>query len=148
MDHLPNGYDGSGGEIQQREVVYSHGSLARRQTQILAIPTTYNGLNSGPPPGTVVGIVLGSVVGFLLIIWLIYTCTFPGGNTFSFPWGRRGDIIVEEEVIRRRSRRSRHSRSSEEHSPVRLNIRHVEADGKIGGVSKPNETMVNQSISC
>src|SRR5436190_12793299 len=107
MDYLPNGYDESGREIQQLGAVYSHGSLGRRQTQILAIPTTYNGLNSGPPPGTVVGIVLGSVVGFLLITWFIYTCTLSGGNTFSSPWGRRGDTIVEEEVIRRRSRTPR-----------------------------------------
>src|SRR5947209_20411112 len=98
MDHLPNGYDGSGGEIQQR-AVYSQGSLARRQTQILAIPTTYNGLSSGPPPGTVVGIVLGSVVGVLLIIWLIYTCTLASGNTFSFPWRRLASIMIAEEIM-------------------------------------------------
>ena len=114
MDHLPDGYDGGGGEIQQHGAVHSLSSLARRQIQILAIPTTYNGLNSGPPPGTVVGIVLGSVAGFLLIIWLIYTCTLLGGNTFTFPWGRRGDTIIEEEVIRRRSRSPRRSRSESE----------------------------------
>jgi hypothetical protein len=165
MDHLPNGDDGSGGEIQQRGAVCSLGSLARRQTEIVAIPTTYNGLYSGPPPGTVVGVVLGSVAGFLLIIWLMYTCTLLGGNTFSFPWGRRGDGIVEEEVIRRRSRSPRRVHGSpprrgayrretivvEERrfaGPGKLGRRTVGADREIGGVSKPNETMVNQSISC
>jgi hypothetical protein len=193
MDHLPNGDNGSGGEIQQRGAVYSLGSLAKRQIEIVAIPTTYNGLHSGPPPGTVVGIVLGSVAGFLLIIWLLYTCTLLGGNTFSFPWGGRGDGIVEEEVIRRRSRWPRHSGSSRSETtealsvhgspsrrgayrretivveermanmpapplrskrtsgfagPGKLGRRSVGADREIGGVSKPNETMVNQSISC
>lgn len=88
--------------------------LSRRQTQILAIPTTYQGLNAGPQPGTVVGIVLGSVAGFLLILWLIYTCASLGGNSFNLPWGGGGGrdtTIIEEEVIHRRSRSPRPSRS-------------------------------------
>lgn len=36
------------------------------------VPATYGALYSSPPPGTVVAIVLGSVVGFLLLILLIY----------------------------------------------------------------------------
>lgn len=76
-------------------------SLVRRQG-ILAIPTTYQGLNKGPAPGTVVGITLGSVGGFLLILWLIYTC---------FNLGGRGGAVVEEEVIRHHSRSPRRTRS-------------------------------------
>jgi hypothetical protein len=86
--------------------------LSKRQTQILAIPTTYEGLNSGPQPGTVVGIVLGSVAGFLLILWLIYTCGNLGDGFDIFSgWGRQ--TIVEEEIIheRRRDRSRSYSRS-------------------------------------
>ncbi|KAI4124511.1 MAG: hypothetical protein LQ347_005713 [Umbilicaria vellea] len=80
--------------------------LFRRQT-IVAIPATYANLNSGPAPGTVVGIVLGSVAGFLLLLWLIYTC-------FNMNGRRSGSVISEEEIVRRRSRspRRRRSRSS------------------------------------
>ncbi|KAK0101871.1 hypothetical protein ONS95_001318 [Cadophora gregata] len=48
--------------------------LQVRQSTSGIIPTTYGNINDGPAPGTVVGIVLGSVGGFLLILWLIYTC--------------------------------------------------------------------------
>jgi len=84
----------------------SYSPLARRQIAVLAIPTTYTGLNTDPQPGTVVGIALGSIAGFLLLLWFIYTCfgiTIP-----FFGWGNR--VVVEEEVIRHRST-SRHHRS-------------------------------------
>ncbi len=88
-------------------------SLLRRQTTVTAtanpiIPATYSGLNSGPPPGTIVGIVFGSVGAFLLILWLIYTCFGLGGAQ-----GRSS--VVEEEVIRR------HSRSPSRRAPSRRN---------------------------
>ncbi|MCJ1301417.1 hypothetical protein MMC08_004217 [Hypocenomyce scalaris] len=80
-------------------------SLLRRQT-VVAIPATYANLNTGPAPGTVVGIVLGSVGGFLLLLWLIYTCFNRGG-------GGSRSVVTEEEVVRRRSRSPRRrSRSS------------------------------------
>ena len=62
------------------------------------IPYTYAGLNAGPPPGEVVGIVFGSVGGFLLILWLIYTC---------FNMGNSNSSVEEEVVVRRRSRSPR-----------------------------------------
>ena len=77
-------------------------SVLRRQVDPNILPTTYSGVSSGPPPGTVVGIVLGSVGGFLLLLWLIYTCfnmQFASGSVYG------------EEVVRRRSSRS--------HSPRR-----------------------------
>ena len=75
----------------------------RRQSQTVAIPATYSGLNAGPAPGTVVGIVLGSVAGFLFLLWLIYLATGAA---------RGGGVVVEEEVIRPRRRRSRSPRST------------------------------------
>lgn len=84
-------------------------SLSKRQAQILAIPTTYAGLNDGPAPGAVAGIVIGAVGGFLLVLWLLFTCFNMGG----FP-GSRGGEVVEEEIVRHRSRSPRRSRSRSE----------------------------------
>ncbi|OAP65449.1 hypothetical protein AYL99_01421 [Fonsecaea erecta] len=78
----------------------SGGGLTKRQQAILALPTTYLGLNSGPKPGTVAAIVLGSVGGFLLIIYLIWAA-LNYGNVFGF---RRG--VVAEDVVRQRRPRS------------------------------------------
>ncbi len=102
-------------------------SLFRRQAAQVnpanptLIPFTYAGLNAGPPPGEVVGIVFGSVGGFLLILWLIYTCFTMAGGASS--------VVEEEVVVRRRSRSPRRtvsrSRSRSEvietrqHSPPR-----------------------------
>ena len=79
------------------------------------IPTTYSGLNAGPQPGTVVGIVFGSVAGFLLLLWLIYTCFGLGGNAAV-----QSSVIEdrrETEVIERRSRRTSTRRSSPRRPP-------------------------------
>ncbi|MCJ1449165.1 MAG: hypothetical protein MMC23_009684 [Stictis urceolatum] len=78
-------------------------SLAKRQT-IVAIPTTYKDLNTGPAPGVVAGIVLGSVAAVLLVLWLIYTCFNLGGGG-----GVTRNVEVEE-VVRTRSHRSRSPR--------------------------------------
>ncbi|OQO11700.1 hypothetical protein B0A48_03427 [Cryoendolithus antarcticus] len=45
----------------------------------IAIPAVYQGLNSGPSPGVVVGIVLGSVFAFLFFVWLLWTLSNGGG---------------------------------------------------------------------
>jgi hypothetical protein len=79
----------------------------RQQTGILAIPTTYSGLNAGPTPGAVVGIILGSVGGFLLCLFIVYTIVRFGGR-----WG--GGRVVEEEIITTRRSRSRSSPSESE----------------------------------
>ena len=77
------------------------------------IPANYAGINDGPTPGTVVGIVFGSVAGFLLLLWLIYTCfNFSGTNA-------RSSVVEEEVVIRRHSRSPSRRRSSPRRSPPR-----------------------------
>lgn len=92
--------------------------LAPRQqetTQTIAIiPAKYPALNSSPEPGTVVGIVLGAVGGFLIFFWLLWTCM-----NFGNPPGRSvGDAESSwggsTSVISRRSRRS-HSHSHHHH---------------------------------
>jgi len=65
------------------------------------IPTYY--VFDGPTPGTTAGIVLGSVAGFLFLIWLFYSLF--GGNMFTVAG-------QEEVVVRRRHSRSPHSRRS------------------------------------
>jgi hypothetical protein len=99
-------------------------TLIRRQSNEPAIvPTTYGSINSGPSPGTIVGIILGSVGGFLILLWLIYTC---------MNFGTIGsDSSYTESVVVRERRKSHHGstrsqRASEtvevrrERSPIRI----------------------------
>ncbi|KAF2664804.1 hypothetical protein BT63DRAFT_429534 [Microthyrium microscopicum] len=66
------------------------------------IPSTYAGLNSGPAPGAVAGIVLGSLAAFTFIIWIIYWATTLNKDTFD---GTEEVIEVRDRPRRRRSRR-------------------------------------------
>ena len=93
--------------------------LRRQQVTVTAtsspnpiIPATYSGLNTGPSPGEVVGIVFGSVAGFLLVLWLIYTCFSLGGAAPV------SSVVDEEVVVRRRSGSSRRPPSSHSRSEV------------------------------
>lgn len=81
----------------------SRSRLHARQETTLTVPGQYPNVGDGPDPGTVVGIVLGSVAGFLLLLWLIYTC---------FQIGGRGDTVSSygtASVVTRKARR-KHSR--------------------------------------
>jgi hypothetical protein len=78
--------------------------MAKRQQMVIQpgiIPTYYN--LSGPAPGTVAGIVLGSVAGFLLIVWLLYSLTQGGGLGGA---GGTTAMAGQEEVVVRRRRNS------------------------------------------
>jgi hypothetical protein len=93
-------------------------SLQKRQGAVLAIPTTYAGLNSGPAPGAVVGITLGAIAGFIVILYIILSAIRLSG------WNQREEVIVEEHHHRRSHTRSR-SRSramTEVSSPRRERI--------------------------
>ncbi|KAF1354189.1 hypothetical protein EJ07DRAFT_168551 [Lizonia empirigonia] len=89
--------------------------VAKRQQMVIQqgiIPTYYN--LSGPEPGTVVGIVLGSVAGFLLIVWLLYSLingTRPGTTTA---------MAGEEEIVVRRPRRNSHGNRSRRSSHAQM----------------------------
>jgi hypothetical protein len=113
MQSSQGGHTSENTILQLRDFL-TYSPLARRQTTVLAIPTTYAGLNAGPQPGTVVGIVLGSVAGFLLLLWVMNTC-FGVDN----PFGSSRVVVEEEEVVRRRSTASR-SRSRSRHETVVL----------------------------
>ncbi|KAF3032362.1 hypothetical protein E8E12_004120 [Didymella heteroderae] len=89
--------------------------IAKRQQMVIQqgiIPTYYN--LSGPEPGTVVGIVLGSVAGFLLIVWLLFTLT--QGNKAGTTTAMAG----EEEIVVRRPRRNSHSNRSRRNSHAQM----------------------------
>lgn len=78
----------------------------QQQQQPTVLPATYVGLNDGPAPGTVVGIVLGSVGGLILVMWLIYSCFYMNSTD-----------TYEEEIVRRTTSRSAH-RSSRSRSEM------------------------------
>ncbi|TKA77783.1 hypothetical protein B0A55_04691 [Friedmanniomyces simplex] len=80
--------------------------IAPRQNsgQLVAIPYFYQ--YGGPAPGAVAGIVLGSVAGFLLLIWLFWSLSNGGGFI------RTSQYEEEDVVVRRRSRSPRSRRSS------------------------------------
>ena len=80
--------------------------LSARDSMV-AIPTVYYGLDSGPDAGTVVGATLGSVAGFILLVWLIQTLS-SGRNKQP-----------DEEVIIRHERSPRRRRRSEMRSVSR-----------------------------
>lgn len=88
----------------------SEATLEKRQQYILAIPTTYDTINSSPAPGAVAGITLGAVFGSVLLLFLILLIL----RQYT------GRSIVEKEIIEthhhhRNSRRSR-SRSTRSRS--------------------------------
>ncbi|KAH0566472.1 hypothetical protein GP486_000142 [Trichoglossum hirsutum] len=63
--------------------------LLRRQNngQGVVIPSTYSNARDGPSPGSVVGIVIGSVLGFLFLLWLIWICVQSGNVNGGFVGG-------------------------------------------------------------
>ncbi|KAI9661256.1 MAG: hypothetical protein M1821_009583 [Bathelium mastoideum] len=92
--------------------------LQPRQQPEIAIPTIYSGLNAGPTPGAVVGIVLGSVVAFLLVVWLLFFLTQNQRASIE------GESVYIESRRRStspppRSRSSRHTRTTRRHTEVR-----------------------------
>lgn len=89
--------------FENKNILHAH--LERRYSTI-SIPSTYGHLNSGPPPGTVAGIVLGTVGGVILILYLTFLALNPGGLA-------RGNSasVIDEEVVTVRSRRSPSHRS-------------------------------------
>ncbi|ROT40699.1 hypothetical protein SODALDRAFT_321998 [Sodiomyces alkalinus F11] len=79
----------------------------------LIIPTTYTNIGD-LAPGAVAGIVLGSVFGFLLLVWLVYMCTSgiaPAVET------RTDDSSLPPPPPPHRSRRSRHQHHHHHHHP-------------------------------
>jgi hypothetical protein len=106
-------------------------TLVARQDAPPATVTVYvnqggTGANNGLSGGEIAGIVIGSIVGFLLLMWLVFRCT--GGRTPREPPRRESYYHHEEPKYHRGSRhRSRHShsrrRSGSIHAPPPVVIR-------------------------
>jgi hypothetical protein len=79
-------------------------NLESRQIVTGIIPSYYT--TGGPAAGTVAGIVLGSVAGFLMLIWLFYSLANIGNPAFG-----RSFISGEDEIVVRRRRNSQSGRS-------------------------------------
>ena len=120
-------------------------TLTKRQSYVLAIPTTYAGLNDGPAPGVLVGIVLGAIAGFLLIFFIILF----GARAYG------GRAIIEKEVIHHshREHRDRRSRSRSTHkseAPRRETRREtivkerVRRETRPAPASEPDEVIVEE----
>ncbi|KAJ5753074.1 hypothetical protein N7520_009991 [Penicillium odoratum] len=77
-------------QVKTHQILSSH--LQKRYTTV-SIPSTYGGLDNGPAPGTVVGIVLGSVGGVVLILYLTFLALNPGGLA------RGSTSSIDEEVV-------------------------------------------------
>lgn len=90
----------------------------QQQTQVPTVPvqTIPGGYNvSGPDPGTVAGITLGAVGGFLIILWIIYTCINLGNPAIAettSSYGGTASVVTRKS--RNHSRTHRHS--SRQHS--------------------------------
>ncbi|KAF9890340.1 hypothetical protein FE257_006006 [Aspergillus nanangensis] len=94
--------------------------LSKRYDAI-SIPATYGRLSDSPSPGVVVGIILGSVAGFIFLLYLIYLA-LSSGRRFSSatemsesvdvgpmrrpPSRRMREVVVEEEIVDSHGRRS------------------------------------------
>lgn len=68
-------------------------SQDRRLNQMVSIPNTYGELDTSPEPGVVAGIVLGTVGGVILILYLLYLI-----------FGRKPARVVDDGRSRSRSR--------------------------------------------
>jgi hypothetical protein len=90
-------------------------SLQKRYTTI-SIPSTYGRLNTSPAAGTVIGIVLGSVAGFCLLMYALFLALNPGGIARGTAGTETASSLSmsmsmdEEEVIGRSSRGGRRRR--------------------------------------
>ncbi|KAJ5613999.1 hypothetical protein N7528_007653 [Penicillium herquei] len=80
--------------------------LSKRYTTF-SIPSSYGRMHSSPPPGTVAGIVIGSVGGVVLILYLTFLALNPGGLARG-----SSSSLDEEVVVTSRRAGSRRSRSN------------------------------------
>ncbi|CDM34782.1 hypothetical protein DTO013E5_3304 [Penicillium roqueforti] len=91
-------------------LLHTDTSLQKRYTTI-SIPSTYGRLQTSPAAGTVVGIILGSVAGFVLLMYVLFLAVNPGGiarGGVAAPTSSSISMSMsmdEEEVVEVRKRR-------------------------------------------
>ena len=82
--------------------------LPRQASTTTAIPALYGSLDSSPDPGAVAGITLGAVGGFLLVLFLIYTCINMGNPPETAESSVTGSVVLEKKTTKRHSHHSHH----------------------------------------
>ncbi|KAL2111706.1 hypothetical protein VUR80DRAFT_9553 [Thermomyces stellatus] len=107
-----------------------------------SVPTTYGALYSSPHPGVVAGAVLASIAGYILVVWVIYTClniapAASQSDAVSTYLG--GESVVTLSTVRR-------SRSRRPRRPVRVRER-VEVRRREGSRRPPPPEIVDEPES-
>jgi hypothetical protein len=85
--------------------------LLPRQNSFAPVPSSYGSASSSPHPGVVAGIVIGSVGGFLLLLFLIYSCLGFGPQLWVQP-SRSEYTAASQSVLSFRTRRTSRARSA------------------------------------
>ncbi|KAI1105859.1 hypothetical protein F4804DRAFT_98341 [Jackrogersella minutella] len=91
----------------------------RLATDVSTVPEGYGRTPSGPEPGAVVGIVLGSIAGFVLLLGLIYWCVNLGGPAAADIEEGSVGAGGSSSVVSYRSRPRAHRHRHRSHSPRR-----------------------------
>lgn len=110
--------------VQKIHEFASRTLLPRLETDVSTVPEGYGRNPNGPDAGAVVGIVLGSIAGFVLLLWIVYWCVNLGNPSADLEEGSVGGG-GSSSVVSYRSRphvhRSshHHSHSSRQYSPRR-----------------------------
>lgn len=102
--------------------------------------------------GAIAGIVIGTIAGTLLIIWLIKSCYLPGAPGNPDPEGTGGAAPVVYSSTRTTPRRQRRSRSYRdgpdyveyiEKSPVRVSRSRTRRGSVVSQVSRPERVYIS-----
>jgi hypothetical protein len=112
-----------------------------------AIPAHYGSLHSGPDPGTVAGITLGSVAGFILLLWLLYTCINLGNPSSGS--NDTSTVVTEGTAsVYTRRRRNRSSRGVGKRETVEVRRGPIVVEEEMssvgGGVSEVDRVIIEE----
>lgn len=77
------------------------------------IPGGYGGQGSGPDPGTVVGITVGAVGGFIVFLWILYWCINFGRTPVDYD--ATSTVSMGTASVLQRRRRSSHASHHRHH---------------------------------
>ncbi|SPN99644.1 uncharacterized protein DNG_02496 [Cephalotrichum gorgonifer] len=112
--------------------------LPRRASSGGSVASSYGALDSSPNPAVVAGIVLGSIAGYLIVIWLIYTCLNIGPAVDS----SASTYLGGESVLTLSTRRAKSVRVRE-----RVEVRTRQRSSQGGGRSRGGPVIVDAPSS-
>lgn len=88
--------------------------LRPRQSEAPYVTETYGSVDDSPSPGEIVGIVIGSIAGFLLLLWLVHICIHNAKP--AAVWDGTIASTSGSSLLTHRHRHSSKSHSSRSHS--------------------------------